>query len=143
MKKPITIILPVIISALALTSCNSHSPLLTDLGTQLSDISELILTDSDGNDITVTDSADIARIGEYKKSEKLPEDREPEVFDNTNFTLCTVITNTHQEIAFYIWNTGEIICTLGEELDSEYYIYTTEGEPVDSEYVEDMFYKYK
>lgn len=143
MKKIMSVILAVFICGFAFSACNSHTPLLSNLGTSLSDITELILTDKDGKEVTVTDSADIARFDSYTKSEKLPEDRETEIFDETNYTLCTVKTKTNQEIAFYIWNSGEIICSLGEELKSEFYIFTTQGEKADSDYVKEMFYKYE
>lgn len=135
----------IIISAIVFTSCGGRTPLLSDLGTAPDKVVSIILQNNDGESVEVTDTEDLARFNSYTKSEKMPAERELEIFDDTNYTLCTVVTSDNKEIAFYIWNTGEIICSLGDNLDTDYYIYTAENsaDKADSAYIEDMFNKYR
>lgn len=143
-KNKSTIAICLLVSIILIFSaCNSHTPLLEDLNTSVDKFQSVVLTNPDGKSVSIEDVSKLNLLQDYKKSDKLSEEREYEVFDQSNYTLCSITTTTSEEIGLYFFNSGEIICHLGDEIEGFYYIYTTEGQKTDTAFVEQLFKEYR
>lgn len=144
MKKLLLIFMA--LSTILSVSCSApESALYSNFAADFENISYIEMTNDDGETITVTEKEDFSFIKNYNREGLLPGEKRREINTNSKTIYVQVFDNAENENQFYILESGEIALFYkpDPEKEGEFYLYKANENPVDSEYINSLFEKYK